>query len=239
MINYVSFKNYYRWFKYQVAGQHSWLWYRTFGLNPNKKHLQFDSGTNLVVEAPPRSANSYAVCALKEIQPKQRLNIAHHTHVLALNVRAVQASLPVATIVRDPLEVVTSIKIRTPDTNPGERLHYYRRFFKSILDLKNEVLIARFETIIGNFNRFLREMNESFGTNFKAVDDMEKLNENVFSRINQINEKLSGGDRKRVSLPDKEKEQLKEDVSRKIRRKYSERLFQARSIYDEILDFAI
>src|SRR5664279_3016777 len=69
--------------------------------------------TDLVVEAFPRSGNTFTVTALQSSQP-QRLNIAHHCHAPAQLIRAVQMGKPALLIVRQPKDAVLSFMLRHP-----------------------------------------------------------------------------------------------------------------------------
>ena len=61
----------------------------------------FNHATQLVIEGYPRSANTYAVVAFAAVQP-ERPRIAHHLHVAAQVLAAVDRDIPTMVLIRRP-----------------------------------------------------------------------------------------------------------------------------------------
>src|SRR5687768_15078094 len=76
-----------------------------------------EAGTELVIEAFPRSGNTFAVVAFQLAQARP-VKIAHHLHAAAQVTRGVRLRKPTLVLIRDPLKAVSSHLVREPSVAP-------------------------------------------------------------------------------------------------------------------------
>jgi len=206
-----------------------------YNLALSKTHLSANRQTELVIEGAPRSGNSFAVVAFQHAQRKN-IQIAHHLHVPAQIIRAVKRNIPTMVLIRQPLDVVSSTKIRHPEMPINEIFKNYIWFYRSILNYSNSYLICSFSSLIKDYGLVIKCLNRKFGTNFAPFKHTKENVDIVFSHIDQINEMVGRGLEEQNSRPSELKEHLKIEVLKKAQSQtYASLAYQALAIYDKCL----
>ena len=90
--------------------------------------------TDILIEGYPRSANTFAVAAF-ELAQERPVTVAHHLHVAAHVVAAVEAGVPVILLVRRPAEAIASVIARKPSVAPELAARTYLRFYDGVRDV--------------------------------------------------------------------------------------------------------
>lgn len=147
--------------------------------------------TDLCIEGFPRSANSFAVGAFEYAQD-EKLSIAHHNHVPAPILNAVQRGLPTVVLIRDPVEAVISfraLQLQTSDVSgtPSpqlalsypEQLRAWTAFYERIEFVREQVVVAPFERVIDDFGAVIDVVNERFGTAFARFEHTDATVETI------------------------------------------------------------
>ncbi len=90
-------------------GKYPKIYYLLYSLKPNKYENITNQSTELVIEGFPRSANSFSVTAFRRLQQK-KVNIAHHHHVPAQIIKAINLQIPILVLIRSPKDAVISYR---------------------------------------------------------------------------------------------------------------------------------
>ena len=148
-----------------------------------------DAGTELVIEAFPRSGNTFAVVAF-ELAQGRPVKIAHHLHAAAQVTRGVRLEKPTLVLIRDPVEAVLSHLVREPGVTPQQGMWNWIRFYRSARNVRNGILVATFEDVTTDFGLVIDRLNERFDTSFDGFDHSRENVERCFDRIEQRNRVL-------------------------------------------------
>jgi hypothetical protein len=140
--------------------------------------------TELVIEAFPRSANTFSAVAFQVSQPRP-VRLAHHLHAPAQIVAAARRGLPVLVPVRHPRDCAISIAIRSPHVSLSESLDAYRRFHEAILPYRGACQVAPFEDVTTDFGRVVEALNAKFGTGYVPFDHTPENVERVYALIEE------------------------------------------------------
>jgi hypothetical protein len=144
--------------------------------------------TDLCVEAPPRSGNSFFVVGFKMANPLAV--VAHHHHVPAQVIKAFRLKVPVVTILRNPID--SALAKAAPGNEPfliGTTLRRWLTFWgrlKSRLELASPVT---FESVISNPGGVIDAVNKKYGTGFSTEFPDEKA---VFASIEASRRSILG-----------------------------------------------
>lgn len=160
------------------------------------------AATDLVVEAFPRSGNTFAVSALRLSQTK-RLNIAHHYHAPAQLIKAAQLGKPALLIVRQPKDAVLSHVLRRPGMSIDLGLKSWISFHRVLRPYSGSFVTATFDQLTTDFGVIIEKVNRRFDTAFPPFLHTKENVEACFSAIEVRNAEHSGGsvDEARVSRP--------------------------------------
>lgn len=171
--------------------------------------------TDLVVEAFPRSGNTFAVTALQSSQP-QRLDIAHHFHAPAQLIKAVRLRKPTLLIVRQPMAAVASFILRHPCVSMGLGLKSWLRFHRALLPYTDGMAVATFDQVTTDLGAVIDAVNDRFGTSFRRFEHTEANVEKLFRALESRDRKLSGQERVNelgVARPSDDRSQRKAELA--------------------------
>lgn len=125
--------------------------------------------TELVIEAFPRSGNTFAVGAFLHAQQRE-VRLAHHLHAPAQIIAAATWKVPAVVIIRNPEDCVLSMMVRNAAFSPGQLLQSYARFYQCIESVRSSFLLSQFETVTHDFGLVLNAVNAKFDTSFNRFD---------------------------------------------------------------------
>lgn len=176
------------WFAWQWAKlylqRNAWLYQRVMRWKSRRTPslLVTRGSTRIVIEAFPRSANSFSVrlfrCANPEIDPDE---ISHHAHIIANVKHAVRWGIPAVVVIRNPVDAIVSNMIAVEDSSDGMiRLltRKYRDFYEWVEQNRDAVVLLRFEDMTdAKFRSASQRINERFGTDFRTDFDEAELAE--------------------------------------------------------------
>jgi len=143
-----------------------------------------DDTTQLVIEAFPRSANTFATVAFQLSQPAP-VRVAHHLHAPAQITDAVRRGIPVLILVRHPRDAVTSQVIRSPGISLPAALSAYARFHERAASVRTECQIATFDQVTGDFGAVIHALNRRYGTNFGVFQHTGEAVAEVYRMIDE------------------------------------------------------
>jgi hypothetical protein len=142
-----------------------------------------DERTDVVIEAFPRCASSFAVAAFRLAQEPRFTHIAHHTHMPATVIRAAAEGVPTMVLVREPVRALVSFLIRSPDVPSAAAARGYLRFYEPLLPHQQGFVTATFEEVVGSFGVAIRRLNDRFGTDFSpfehTLENVRRIEEEI------------------------------------------------------------
>ena len=175
--------------------------------------------TEIVIEAPPRSANTFAVVAFKLAQPRL-VRVAHHQHAPAQIIAAAKMNIPALVIIRDPEEVTLSRIASHPPITMKQALRDYIHFYKNILKYRDSFATFTFDIITTDFGSVIREMNNRFGTYFDEFIHNDENVKKCFSIIEERYRKMRRFENitleKVVARPSDQRKTTKETLRREF-----------------------
>ena len=121
--------------------------------------------TNIVIDAFPRSGNSFATVAFQTAQTKT-VAVAHHFHAAASILYAAQRSIPALTFIRNPDDACVSFALFRRTSDLRSVYEEYSTFYELILPVRKKLVVARFETVIRDFGGVVNKVNEVYSTDF-------------------------------------------------------------------------
>jgi len=129
--------------------------------------------TDLCIEAPSGSGNSFFVRGFLMANPNVR--VAHHHHVAAQVKRSVALSVPTLVILRNPIDCSVSRSADAP-WMVGPVLSQWIRFFQTVEALEASVLRLSFELVTRDPGAAVERVNSRFACAFEAgFPDAERI----------------------------------------------------------------
>ena len=226
------------------------MYYLRFNLTNGSTTLITSKDTDIVIEGPPRTANTFMVEAFKNTQ-NVTYKIAHHIHSPAQLLRAKEYSIPAIILIREP--VASSISHSIAVWNNGlesvvEALHFYIDFYSPLLKHKDYFVVADFDQTINRPDLVINELNRKFNTDFmnyinynSETGDLikQKIEDSFY--LHSVNKDLpwfgdGGIDEKRVSRPSDRRKQIKEGLIKELENsKFINLVSEAESIYNRFI----
>lgn len=190
----------------------SWPAYRCLRAvlrSPRNDNL-VSQASDLCIEGPAGSGNSFFVNGFIAINPK--VLVAHHHHVAGQVKRAVALGLPTIALLRAPVDCVTSRSALNP-TLIGAMYRQWLRFFRAVEPIRDQVLLAPFETATQRPAEIVRLLNRRWRTSFR--DDFPDADA-IFDRMNRSYSSFAKEATHNPNMPDQGKELLKERIRPRV-----------------------
>lgn len=140
--------------------------------------------TQIVIEGPRRSGNTFAVVAFRVAQPAP-IDVGHHLHAAAHVITAVKREVPCLVLLRDPEDTVVSSVASFPPTTVSQALGDYVSFYERLTPHRERFLVATFEQVTTDFGMVISALNERFGTVFTRFDHTDENVARCFRLIEQ------------------------------------------------------
>jgi len=176
--------------------------------------------THLVVEGPPRSANSFTVRMLQTIAgPPSRFKIAHHSHSADNLISGAAYGIPLVVLARAPEDSILSYAIYSglPPETCADR---YVAFYDALVDIDGYV-IGHFDEITHDFNAFLARLNTILPQPLPLIEDLPSVLAHVDSVQRAAVEKRaaeqSSDPVRQTPMPTPGREALKADLRQSVR----------------------
>lgn len=154
-------------------------------VRPSSVHLT--RTTDLVVEGFPRSGNSFAEAAILCSQAPKLIRIAHHSHSAGQVLLALQRSLPILLLFREPIDAVTSLIERSDGDLTAEiGLDEYVRFYTPLINHQERILFASFDEVTLAFNQVISKLNTMYKLELRPLGQYPEVNNHIFTKIDEI-----------------------------------------------------
>ena len=187
--------------------------------------------SDVCIEGFPRSANTFAYYAFRAANPDAR--IAHHLHTPVQVARAVDLGVPCAVTIRQPLDAISSFLIFDQGkARAGEAIRRYVGFYRRLVALRGRIALCRFEEILDDPSVVARNLNLTFGTEFRAepLDAAERAG--LVAEIER-DQREEGREVSEHALPRARRDELKPEVRRRVAS--HPRLQRAEAIYAKLV----
>lgn len=189
--------------------------------------------TEIVIEGAHRSANTFAVAAFKLAQTRP-VKMAYRLHAPAQVLAAVRMDVPALVLIRDPQETVLSFVVHQSANNLTieQALRTWISFYETVLPYRDRFVLGPFDEVVTDFGTVIQQVNRFFGTSF---DDFAHTEDNVARCFELIKEGYGESAEKRVAVPSKEREDLKDALRKEFRsRRLAPMREKAYDIYAEM-----
>lgn len=190
------------------------------------------SDHDLVVEAFPRSANTYISAIAILAFPDKK--IARHTHSLGQIKIALKNRTPTLIVVRSPKEAILSNMIRFPLVSPWVLLYRYFYFHKYVLKHKDSLSILRFQDAVGaEIEDVVRIIEMRIGEKSDYIPNKEE----VISKVEEMESEDNSGAGVRethVARPSATRDLMKVDLEAKLHG-MKNKLAELEALYMEIV----
>jgi hypothetical protein len=147
---------------------------------------------DIVIEGFPRSANSYALQAMR-VASNNELEIRGHTHCYVTVLNSVKAHKACILLVREPAMAVASLLKTSKPPRALSAVRNYCRFYERLEPVLGDVVVADFETVTTNFGRVVDQVNQRFGTHFPIYERTTANELEVFRRLDEIAKRANKG----------------------------------------------
>jgi len=178
----------------------------------------FDDETQLVIDGYPRSANQFAIAALRHAEARD-VRIANRTHAPGHVIAAAKAGLPVLVLIRAPEEAVLGWVLYKGNISVAQALRAYVRFYRPLLLHLGRFVVADFAEVTTDFGAVTRRINERFGTRFAEFDHTKENQDLLFTHMEWHEaSRLSADQVERiVGRPSGERDRLKAGLRKEYR----------------------
>jgi hypothetical protein len=152
--------------------------------NPTMRIARVSSATRLVMDGFPRSGNSYARAAFLHSNGTG-IQISTHGHSHRFVQLGVKRKIPVIVLIREPRAALASAMQYQPEVAPELVVRAYLRYYRHVLPLVDDVLVAPFEQVTRDFGGVIRACNARFGSEFVPFEATEQAQAAVAAHIDQ------------------------------------------------------
>lgn len=193
---------------------------------PGKPHRPqaLRKDTEIIIEAYPRSGNSFAVTAFKMAQAEAPAKVAHHLHTASPVIAAIRSNLPSLILIRNPEDAIISHILYSQNLTIKQCLRSYLDFYQPLLKYRDHFVTAKFEDVITDFGKIIHQVNQKFSTTFKEFEHSQENVDKCFYILNNSWKDLGLSEQKKVTCAPSDK-----------RKKYKE-ILQHHFRADEISD---
>lgn len=168
------------------------------------RHRRIQAATRIVIEAYPSSGSTYCRQSILLANPALAPNqVCSHTHSPRIVARAVRAGLPCLVIARDPRDAVSSAVQRRPGIHLVSAFRYYERYYRHLVPLKPEIVVAPFESVVQDFSALMAKVNAKYETSFVTEAEAGLTQTTIFADIDRRTRLQHGGhiEERKVSRP--------------------------------------
>ena len=195
---------------------------------------------DIVIDAYPRSANTFATFAFILAQ-SQRTMVAHHFHAPAALVRASRLGIPALTIVRKPEDAILSYAIFMGRRRLTRAIDDYLSYYGVLAERKDLIYVAKFEDVVEDFGNVVKAMNEFFCVGFDVPDMTPEFTKMVQNHIIATYRKappqsISNKRDRQLPLPSNWRQELKgKYMEELLGKRYFKTFLKCDALYKEIM----
>jgi hypothetical protein len=137
------------------------------------------SGTDIVIEGFPRSANSFVVQAFERTQARP-LTVAHHTHAPGHVIAACRRGVPALVLMRQPSDAVSRCALIRPRISLRLLLRGWLGFYRPLLPWRDRFHVGTFQEVTSDLGAVMIAMNRHLGTDFIPFEHSQENVDRLF-----------------------------------------------------------
>ena len=210
---------------------------RLYGNMSGRDFHIVEPDSDIVVEGYPRSANTYAVAALR-LTNGNSLRMAHHVHGPGQITLGVYYGVPTIVLLRTPVDAVASLVQRYPFLPARIALKNYISFYKPLIQVADKVVIAEFREVINDMESVLKRVNRKYDAGL-AVPDIGELQIQIKELVNEMDRRDRNSksvNSNTVALPNAARKESGDNIKQHIHTVAEDLVLQANDIYSKLLD---
>lgn len=205
-----------------------------------KEHLVCGPDSDLVIEAYPRSGNTFTLDMLNVLQQDTqvpKLKFAHHTHRVENLLIGSKLNKPILVLIRKPEDAILSFAIFS-DRDVEFAAQRYFDFYSAVLQLEPRPVVFPFETVVSDFNRIVDAVNAATGGHVPRTQDVEADVARARERATERGKKLHGDQfSMRIAMPNADREEVKRERRSQIT-DFLNREPDIQALYEQVLAVA-
>jgi hypothetical protein len=155
------------------------------------KNLRVQKDTVCCIEGYPRCANTFAVVAFESAQTT-KVKLAHHSHLAGQVLLAARRNLPILLLIRQPQDAIASLMMLDPNVTSMMLLKDYARFYSALIPIIDNLQVADFDQVTGDFGRVIKRLNEKYHTSFTPFQHTPEHVERCMKKIEDIDCRCGG-----------------------------------------------
>ena len=218
-----------------------WLYIPLVGSRSRDLHGNFrgiNRKTELLIDAYPRSANTYATYGFLHCQ-KDPVNVSHHLHAPAAILYAAQHKIPTLTIIRDPFDACASILAYLPDYGIEQAFRDYLNYYRAVRKSMPHAFVAKFETVTADLGKVIEALNAKYSRKYTVFSNTPEEIDAVRAKTKKIITTKFGGaafDKGRNSVPSSVSTGPKQSLAAMLSEQHAEKAFvrEAKALFAEI-----
>jgi hypothetical protein len=163
--------------------------------SPDGARAVLGADTEIVIEAFPRSASSFALRAFEFAQSEKPVRIATHLHSFAHAVEGVRRGLPVLIITRRPQDAVVGYRVwawqlykqrgrldrkSAYEVPIGDVMKDYVRFHEGLIPYSGQYVLATFEEVTEDFGQVIDRLNAHYDAHFLPFEHTQENERAIF-----------------------------------------------------------
>lgn len=204
---------------------------RSLGQDPKNYIVQKDI-TDICIDGYPRSANSFSVRMFRKANPGAV--IAHHTHAVANIRKAIDCSIPIVVLIRNPEQAIVSSVIAHENNDIDNEIYRYIDFYDWILKKISNVVIADFDIVVNDYNAIILNVNNHFKKSYDFLEDVKEADVQVKNDIEERFDVLGQSKMSHIKpIPTSARDSVKEELRASVLKHKDFCL--AKKIYDDIM----
>jgi hypothetical protein len=171
-----------------------------------------DRKTDVCIEAPPGSGNSFVVQSFWLANPDTV--IAHHHHVAAQVMAARSFGVPVLTILRNPIDcVLARVVDPSKQSDITLLLRRWMGFWTGVEPLLDQIACSTFESMVKDPSSCIDLINSTFGSGFsRTLPTQDEVFEIMHQERRRTNPVSQNGEQYHPNVPDPAKAELKRRI---------------------------
>lgn len=134
-------------------------------LDPGARHRRITRKTDLLIEAYPRSGNTYAEAAFRFANGDE-IRLAHHLHSIRSVQLAAKYGTPALLLIRHPRAVLGSYLQFNSRYTAEDICKGYVEYHEKLLPYFAHLVVSDFPATTGDFGSVIKQVNARFGTTF-------------------------------------------------------------------------
>jgi len=230
---YIIFHNIFLYIKFNMA-RYPAVIMAVSGIFSKKKDFMVSKNTDIVIEGFPRSGNSFAFVAFKEVQNRE-MKIAHHFHLPFQILYACKNNIPCIVVIRKPIDAVASFLIFNPYLSVHMALRYYITFYETISPYRDKFVTGTFDKVTTNYGKVIERLNKKYMLKYNVFNNTPESVKKCFYEIEKTENRIRGKNKfmeRTIPRPSVIRDKLKPEVKKKIqKREYAYLLNRAEKIY--------